>query len=1125
MADESILYRMETAGSEAPRLRLRALSGEEAVPDARTGKRYERIGEIARGGVGVVHKARDADLGRDVAVKVLRDCHLNSPEIVQRFVEEAQIGGQLQHPGIVPVFELGLEEGRRPFFAMKLVKGETLAAVLGGRDDASDDRRRILAIFGAVCRTMAYAHSRGVVHRDLKPANIMIGAFGEVQVVDWGFAKVLAQGGVADERRSRRSRVDVTRVQTVRTEDEGSGSIAGSVFGTPAYMPPEQALGYVEELDERSDVFALGAILCEILTGEPPYAGDSTQALLKAMRCDLDAAEVRLSACEADAEMVALCRRALSPIPKERPRNAEVLSEAIAAYLAAVDERAHLSKVTAIEERERASQARRHADDARAAVKDQRRKRRWTTGLAAAVLALILVGGGVGFGLSNARNNRRQQVVSAIDHAMQEASRLRGSGELAGAVAAAERARDLAGAEVAPEDLREEVDALLASSRTEYAAASAIAARIAEDAAFVAELEEIRLRRIEGFDSKQASAEYAVTFQRHGIDLDALSAEGAAERIRRRTDPLAIAAVLDDWASLHIYVEELPEEHAASLFRVARAVDPDDWRDRLRDAVLAKDADLLMKLAEEADIPSLPVRTLDLLGTCLGMQDPAGGVAFLRRAQIQHPDDLWITYHLYQLLGKCDPPTYEEDLRFLTAVTALRPCTTTFAMLGDVLNLSGRADEAASAYRRAIALDPDYAQAHLNLGAILCDRMGRYDEAAGEFRIAIELDPEGAFAHRNLGRVLTLQGDAVGAEAEFREAIALDPEFFNAHLDLGNLLSSDSARYDEAEKEIRFAIELDPSSALAHMNLGIVLCRAGKNREAIPVLEKAIDLDPSAASSHCQLGTALFRSGDRLDEAIERFLVAIDLDKNNAFAWHNLAQAYREKREWDQAIEALRASLALKSSYYTARFGLAVCLFQTGRLRETAIEFEQALRIASNEQDKRNCRANTCRARYLLAEELLASGDHPGAITELRTALKFRPSAPQVLNTLAWVLVAGPEESLWKPKEAVELAERAVEVALDEQKPACLGTLGTACYRTGQYQRAVVLSERSIALLGGKDPMIIDRLVLAMALWRLDRKARARETLRIAVAAIDDSAQPSAEIVRFRTEADALILE
>ena len=152
---------------------------------------------------------RDGDLGRDLAVKVLLEAHKDKPELIRRFVEEAQIGGQLQHPGVVPIYELGTFADRRPFFTMKLVKGQTLAYLLQGRTDPADDLPRFLSIFEQVCQTMAYAHTRGVIHRDLKPSNVMVGGFGEVQVMDWGLAKVLPRGGVADEKpvraRARRS--------------------------------------------------------------------------------------------------------------------------------------------------------------------------------------------------------------------------------------------------------------------------------------------------------------------------------------------------------------------------------------------------------------------------------------------------------------------------------------------------------------------------------------------------------------------------------------------------------------------------------------------------------------------------------------------------------------------------------------------------------------------------------------------------------------------------------------------------------------------------------------------------------------------------------------------------------
>ena len=142
-------------------------------------------------------RGRDVDLGRELAVKVLLECHEGHPEMVRRFVEEAQIAGQLQHPGVVPVYELGAFADRRPYFAMKLVKGRTLAELLAAREGPGLELPRFLGVFEQTCQTIAYAHSRGVIHRDLKPSNVMVGAFGEVQVMDWGLAKVLPQGGVA----------------------------------------------------------------------------------------------------------------------------------------------------------------------------------------------------------------------------------------------------------------------------------------------------------------------------------------------------------------------------------------------------------------------------------------------------------------------------------------------------------------------------------------------------------------------------------------------------------------------------------------------------------------------------------------------------------------------------------------------------------------------------------------------------------------------------------------------------------------------------------------------------------------------------------------------------------------
>ena len=193
--------------------------------------------------MGAIFQGRDLDLGRDLAVKVIREEHRDHPEMVRRFVEEAQIGGQLQHPGIVPVHELGRLPDGRMFIAMKLVRGRTLAALLAARRSPDEDRTRFLVDLRAgLPDRWPTPMSKGVIHRDLKPSNIMVGSFGEVQVMDWGLAKVLDQGGVADEERA------VLAGDDIRHLDLASGSEAmesrpGSVLGTPSYMAPEQARG------------------------------------------------------------------------------------------------------------------------------------------------------------------------------------------------------------------------------------------------------------------------------------------------------------------------------------------------------------------------------------------------------------------------------------------------------------------------------------------------------------------------------------------------------------------------------------------------------------------------------------------------------------------------------------------------------------------------------------------------------------------------------------------------------------------------------------------------------------------------------------------------------------------
>ncbi len=311
---------------------------------------YRILEVLGRGAMGIVYRGRDPMLNRDVAIKVLLQgwSTTGSTAAYRRFKAEAQITGQLQHPGIPAVYRVGELPDGRPFLVMKLIKGRTLDVLLKERPDPSADRGQFVATFEQLCQAVGYAHAHGVLHRDLKPANVMIGAFGEVQVTDWGLAKALtAPGSPLDEAAD--DPVSITVIHSQR--GAGETTQAGSVLGTPAYMAPEQAIGAVDHLDARTDVFGLGAVLCVILTGKPPYVGsDAESTRQSAARAQLIDAFTRLDECGAEPELIALCKVCLSAERGHRPADAGKVAATVAELRAASGERARQAEV----ERERA---------------------------------------------------------------------------------------------------------------------------------------------------------------------------------------------------------------------------------------------------------------------------------------------------------------------------------------------------------------------------------------------------------------------------------------------------------------------------------------------------------------------------------------------------------------------------------------------------------------------------------------------------------------------------------------------------------------------------------------------------------------------------------------------------
>ncbi len=317
------------------------------------GSRYRLLGEIARGGMGAILKVWDGDLRRTLAMKVILGKEDATADVAAtpvdsrtlgRFLEEAQVTGQLDHPGIAPVHELGLDSDGRVYFTMKLVKGRDLKQVfnLVFEEKEGWNETRALLVMLKVCEAMAYAHSKGVIHRDLKPANVMVGAFGEVYVMDWGLAHVLGRKDRHDLRLRPEFGSSLSSVRTERrgerddSDDSPLVTMDGDVMGTPAYMPPEQARGEVDQLSARSDVYAIGAMLYHLLARKMPYVPRGARVSSRTMLLwVLEGPPKPLALLRQDipAELVAICDKAMARDAADRYPNTQSLAEDLRAYL------------------------------------------------------------------------------------------------------------------------------------------------------------------------------------------------------------------------------------------------------------------------------------------------------------------------------------------------------------------------------------------------------------------------------------------------------------------------------------------------------------------------------------------------------------------------------------------------------------------------------------------------------------------------------------------------------------------------------------------------------------------------------------------------------------------------
>jgi serine/threonine-protein kinase len=971
---------------------------------------YRLLEPLGKGGMGEVYQACDPALGRELAVKVIKAAYRGNADVERRFVREARVTGSLQHPGIVPVHNLGRLADGRLHYTMRLVSGQTFSEILATEVGKADRLPGLLSIFEKICQAVAYAHSKHVIHRDLKPANVMVGRFGEVQVMDWGLAKVLmaqadADGGEAVEAADTSSSLDgeVTPVDLTRM---------GSGLGTPAYMAPEQAMGEWRQVDERADVFSLGSILCQILTGKPVYSSqDSNQVHRQALRGDVSEARLRLQQCGADAALVELCQECLSPERDGRPRDAGVVAGRVGQYQADVQERlrrAELERVAA-ETRAQEEQARAAVEQARAQA--ERRARRQLRALVVAVGTILCLALGASWWIFREREARTREELERMESLarINEASKYYMRGELLYNKGKLEEAlvEYRKSIELQPDSVQywDNLAEVLYQLNQFEEAVSAY---------------EVVLRLKPG---------YAIAYHSLGDALWSLeqvdrAMEAYQEAIRLEPD---YAEAYDDLGDCLRNKGRLDE--AIAVYHKALALQPDlaSAHNGLGNALRGK-----------------------------GQLDEA--IAECHKAARLKPEEA--TYHkdLGYSLGR--KGRLDEALAAHQKALELRPgLASAHNGLGDTLADKGRLDEAIAEYQKAIRLAPRepvyskdlavafrkkglldeaiqqcrqalrlkaiYPEGHNEL-AIDLELKGQLDEAIDEYRQAIRLKPESAICHTSLANCLRKKGRRAEALAACREALRLAPDYAEAHNGLGNLLD-DLMQLDEAIAEYNKAVRLKPTEAVYHSNLGLSLRRKGRLDEAIAACRKAITLRPDYAEAHNALALAL-DGKNRLDEAIPEYRQATRLKPTEAIFHNNLGMDLRKQGQLDEAMKEFRAAIRLKPELADGHNGIGNVLLERGDFAGAARAYRQAIQL---KPDLPVYHSNLGHALLRLGEYAPARECWARAL-QLATLAKadYQPLIEKCDRYLPWVstlsMVLQGEEVSARAADTITLAEMCV---------------------------------------------------------------------------------------------------